>query len=109
MPALRFRVLPIVAVVLGSLLLPGCVETGGGYRNSGYKSGAYDAPPSLDTLDKSQRRALKQGCMDRYGDGTRKYKQCVNGTRRSEDALIDGCYKRYQGNDKKLRRCLDGL
>ncbi|MGQ9365061.1 hypothetical protein [Azospirillum sp. ST 5-10] len=110
MPAHRFRPLPLLAVVLVPFVLAGCVPSGGGYRGSGYSSGGYDEPaPSLSTLDKSQRRALKQGCKDRYGDHSRKYRQCVDGVRHSEDALIDGCYKRYKGNDKKLRRCLDGL
>jgi len=101
----RCRVAVALAAVVGLVALSGCSETGGGRR--GYSSSS--SSPSVDNLDQNQRRALKQGCMQRYGDKTRKYEECISGDRRSEEALIQGCYERYRGNDRKLKNCLAGL
>ena len=84
------------------LLLPACVTT--------VSSGAYHpyvpSSPSVNTLRHSQAEALAQGCGSRYGFGGRKYNQCINGYRHSEDALQDGCINRYRHDPARARRCM---
>ena len=53
-----------------------------------------------------QDKALKDGCKQRYATNKKKYKACVAGNTKSNDAQIDGCYARYQHQRDKLKQCL---
>lgn len=98
-----------VLVVGAAMTLGGCVTDGDGGYNGGYNhSSSYEnSSPSVYNLNRRSRVALKHGCAERYGDGTRKYKACVQGHRHSDDALAAGCAKLYAGNGEKIRRCMN--
>lgn len=106
-------------MVLGGLTLGGCMTEGGGgtyYETrpspNTRPSNSWSAPandsPSIHNTSGGARDALKAGCRERYPTDDRKYKECINGDRHSEEALAVGCSKRYPGNGEKIRRCLSG-
>lgn len=105
----RTNLLGMGVALVAALTVAGCVTDGDGYHGTGHSfsnPNTSKEAPSIDNLTHRQRNALKEGCRDRYGEHTRKYDECVNGDRHSEDALIAGCSKQYPGDAERIRKCL---
>jgi hypothetical protein len=103
------KAISALGALLGAFIVAGCVTDEGQYhggRRPVSEPDTRSSTPSLDTLNHRQRGALKEGCRDRYGEHTRKYEECVNGDRHSEDALVAGCSKQYPGDAERMRKCL---
>lgn len=64
------------------------------------------AAPALAASGSVQDKALKDGCKQRYATNKKKYKACIAGNEKSNDAQIDGCYARYKHQRDKLKQCL---
>lgn len=118
----------MAAVLAGALLMAACMPTGGGrysvytgsygapygssgsfggggYPAYGYGSG-YGGGRDVRDLNNKGRAGLERGCANRYGAGSHKYWQCMDGNRNSDRALRDGCREVFGGSKRRMQSCM---
>jgi len=109
-------------VLAAALLLPSCVTmTGGSYGGSGYSyygAPSYRAPSygasssyygrdrDVRDLNNKGRAGLERGCANRYGSGSQRYWQCMDGGRNSAKALRQGCREMFGWSKRRMQSCM---
>ncbi len=79
-----------------------------GFGNQGFGTQGFGARGFNEiSLNRYQRRALRDGCALRYDTDSRKYRRCLNFRGNWERALLQGCQHRYGDSLRRLRNCLD--
>ncbi len=126
-----FGKIGLILVLAGALWLPACMPVhsgwsysgGSGYYGSPYGYGSsygYGAPSrsysyggggwqqdrSVRDLNHKGRAGLERGCATRYGSGSHRYWQCVDGERGSDKALRDGCRELFGWNKRRMQSCM---
>lgn len=119
-----FGKIGLILVLAAALWLPACMPVHSGWNYSGGGMG-YGSPYGYGTSSQSYsygrgwqqdrsvrdlnhkgRAGLERGCASRYGAGSHRYWQCMDGERGSDRALRDGCREMFGWNKRRMQSCM---